>query len=96
MDDSKFLVALGQRIREIRLNRAMTQHQLARLCNFEKASMSRIESGKTNVTMLTLKKISNALETDIKEFFVPALAENTVLNPGKHHVADGVVAMHKA
>ena len=47
----------------------MTQNELAIRCNFEKASMSRIESGKTNVTILTLKKISEALGVQINELF---------------------------
>ncbi len=70
MNDSNFLKLLGARIREIRLEKKITQHQLARLCSFEKASMSRIESGKTNVTVITLRKICKALEVDISELFV--------------------------
>ena len=67
MNDPKFLAALGARIRELRLKRHLTQNELAILCNFEKASMSRIESGQTNVTIYTLKKISKALEVHITE-----------------------------
>lgn len=70
MNDSEFLISLGARIREIRLEKKITQHQLARLCSFEKASMSRIESGKTNVTVITLQKICKALEVDMAELFV--------------------------
>lgn len=69
MTDSKFLLALGARIKELRLKKNMTQNDLAVQCNFEKASMSRIESGKTNITVLTLKKIGNVLECDIHDFF---------------------------
>jgi transcriptional regulator with XRE-family HTH domain len=69
MSDPKFLAALGARIRELRLKKHLTQNELAMLCNFEKASMSRIESGKTNVTIITLKKISKALDMDLTEFF---------------------------
>jgi transcriptional regulator with XRE-family HTH domain len=69
MTDSKFLIGLGEKIREIRQKKKMTQNELALQCEFEKASMSRIESGKTNVTILTLKKISQALQTDLTEFF---------------------------
>jgi len=69
MSDPKFLAALGARIRELRLQKDLTQIELAVLCNFEKASMSRIESGQTNVTMLTLKKISKALDIHLVEFF---------------------------
>ena len=71
MTDTKFLAGLGGKIKELRLKKGMTQVQLAIHCNFEKASMSRIESGRTNATVLTLKKISNALDIDITEFFYP-------------------------
>jgi len=70
MSDTKFLTMLGAKIKEIRLSKEMTQNELAMQCNFEKASMSRIESGKTNVTILTLWKIGKALETDVSQFFI--------------------------
>ncbi|MBL7738330.1 MAG: helix-turn-helix transcriptional regulator [Chitinophagaceae bacterium] len=69
MTDIKFLEALGARIKELRIKKGITQHELAIRCDFEKASMSRIESGKTNITVLTLRKISNALGTEMTEFF---------------------------
>ena len=69
MNDPRFLAALGARIKELRLNKHLTQNELAMLCNFEKASMSRIESGQTNVTIYTLKKISKALDVPLKAFF---------------------------
>jgi len=71
MTNSKFLAGLGARIRELRLNKDMTQNDLAVQCDFEKASMSRIESGKTNITVLTLHKICKALDVEIVEFFKP-------------------------
>ena len=68
MTDPKFLALLGEKIRALRLSKEMTQNELAIQCNFEKASMSRIEAGKTNITILTLRKISNALEIEMNEF----------------------------
>ena len=61
MAEEKFLSMLGSRIKKARLEKNLSQVKLAELCNFEKASMSRIESGRTNVTILTLQKISSAL-----------------------------------
>ena len=69
MSDLKVLSTLGLKIKELRLKKQITQNELAIQCNFEKASMSRIESGKTNVTVLTLRKISKALDTPMMEFF---------------------------
>jgi len=69
MADTTFLSTLGMRIRELRKQKNLSQNELALQCNFEKASLSRIECGKTNVTILTLKKISEALQADMSEFF---------------------------
>ena len=69
MTDQKFLTKLGARIKALRAAKEMTQNDLANRCDFEKASMSRIEAGKTNITILTLHKISRALDIDIPEFF---------------------------
>ena len=69
MAEAQFLLLIGQNIKNIRSKKNFTQFKLAALCDFEKASMSRIESGKTNTTVLTLYKISNALDVPMSEFF---------------------------
>ena len=47
----------------------MSQYQLAVMCGFEKASMSRLESGQSNATILTLLKVSKALDVPLHNFF---------------------------
>ena len=69
MGNEQFLLALGSRIKAIRAEKKMSQINLVAKCDFEKASMSRIESGKTNSTILTLRKISNALDVDVSDLF---------------------------
>ena len=69
MTEADFLLLLGNRIKRIRTQKNITQFKLAALCDFEKASMSRIESGKTNTTILTLRKISQALEIPVSDLF---------------------------
>ena len=44
MDNSKFLKALGGRIKALRSDQNISQQELAGVCDFEKANMSRIES----------------------------------------------------
>ena len=61
MSEQELLAVIGAKIKMIRAEKKLSQVKLAEMCNFEKASMSRIESGQTNVTVLTLHKISNAL-----------------------------------
>ena len=47
----------------------MTQNDLAIECDFEKASLCRIEAGKINITIRTLYKISKALDIQIADLF---------------------------
>ena len=60
---------IGARIKSLRMKKNMTQHHLALECDFEKASMSRIESGKSNSTIRTLQKICNVLNVHMGELF---------------------------
>ena len=48
-------------IRNLREKKNISQQDLAAVCNFEKSNMSRIEAGKTNLTIGTLLKICDAL-----------------------------------
>ncbi len=67
MDNSKFLTALGGRIKALRSDQNISQQELAGVCDFEKANMSRIESGGTNPTILTLLKICLALKINLRD-----------------------------
>jgi transcriptional regulator with XRE-family HTH domain len=67
MKISQLQQKIGQRIRELRESKGISQQNLAAVCNFEKANLSRIEAGRTNPTVSTLYKISQALEITISE-----------------------------
>ena len=67
MNSDQILKKIGTRIREIREAKNVSQQDLASLCNFEKANMSRIEAGRTNFTISTLYKISQALDVTISQ-----------------------------
>ncbi len=69
MTETDNLLKLGQRIKAIRKQKNMTQNALAMKCNFEKTNMSRLESGKSNITMRTLFKICKALDIHEIELF---------------------------
>ena len=69
MDESLLLTQMGSRIRAIRIKNNLTQNDVADKCNFEKASISRIESGQTNLTIRSLIKLCNALGIEIIELF---------------------------
>jgi len=67
MKISQLQQKIGNRIRELRESKGISQQNLAAICNFEKANLSRIEAGRTNPTVSTLYKISQALEVSIAE-----------------------------
>lgn len=58
---------IGRNIRFLRESKGISQQNLAATCNFEKGNLSRIEAGRTNPTIATLYKISQALEITISE-----------------------------
>jgi transcriptional regulator with XRE-family HTH domain len=70
VNEFQLLNQLGSRIKKIRLEKGMAQNELANKCNFENASLSRIESGKTNLTLRSLYKICKALDIYITDLFI--------------------------
>ena len=60
---------IGTRVRILRESKDMTQQDLADLCNFDKADMSKIESGKANPTIKTLLRISQAMGVKFPDLF---------------------------
>lgn len=60
---------IGQRIKAIRLERKISQQDLAAACNFEKSNLARIEAGRTNPTIGTLEKICRVLDVPISRLF---------------------------
>jgi transcriptional regulator with XRE-family HTH domain len=60
---------VGKRIQEIRMEKNISQQDLASKCNFEKSNMSRLEKGNANATLSTLEKVCNALQVDYIELF---------------------------
>ncbi len=58
-------VEIGTRIRNARLDRQMTQHELAETLSTSQSAVHRIESGQQNLTLEMIERISAALDTDI-------------------------------
>jgi transcriptional regulator with XRE-family HTH domain len=69
MTESSVHIKVGKRIQEIRASKGISQQVLAAKCNFEKGNMSRIESGRVNITLSTMHRISTALEVELLELF---------------------------
>ncbi len=65
MTDEEYLIKLGRKIKKIRLSNNISQVELANNCDFEKSNMNRIEAGRANTTIVTLRKIANALDIKV-------------------------------
>lgn len=63
------LVKFGQRIKQLRSERNMSQDDLAYACDVEKTQIYRIEGGKINTTLSTLAALAEALGLSLKELF---------------------------
>lgn len=60
---------IGERLRQIRVNRSLSQEQVANIADVTASYYGQIERGTKNVTVSTLEKICNALDIPLAEFF---------------------------
>ena len=64
------LQQIGKRIKQLRMDKLnMTQEDFAKTLGVDRTYLSRIESGKQNITVNTLVFICNKLDVTLKEFF---------------------------
>lgn len=61
------VVYVGERLRELRMRRAMTQDELAAAAEIGKNTVNRIERNHTEPRPPTLRKLAQALEVDPAE-----------------------------
>ena len=59
------LEALGDIIKQVRIERNLTQEQLGKLLGVQKAQISKLENNTTNVTMDTVLRVFNALKAKL-------------------------------
>lgn len=59
----------GQRIKQFRKTIHFSQLDLAVACGLEKTAISRIENGRTNITLKTALILCSALNVELKELF---------------------------
>lgn len=68
----------GKRIKEIRMQKGLTQKQLGDKCGIADANIRKYENGKQNPKMETLQKIADALGVPIYEFLDNDLFDATL------------------
>ena len=57
-------VAFARRLRRIRMERGLSQEQLAGLAGLDRTYVSSCEAGRRNATIRTIDRLSRALEVD--------------------------------
>ena len=66
------LVALGETIRETRLQQGVSQEKLALLAEIDRSYVGRVERGDNNVAVLTLLKLAQALHISLADLMKAA------------------------
>jgi transcriptional regulator with XRE-family HTH domain len=68
LDDKSFLQQLGDRIRESRISKKLTQLQLAEASGLHRTFIGSVERGERNVAILSLRRIAGALRVPLSHF----------------------------
>lgn len=67
MDYRKEIEAIASKMKALRQAKKMTVQELAYRCEMERSNLSRIEAGKTNLTIKTICTICNALGVELRD-----------------------------
>lgn len=62
-------IKFGQKIRDLRNARGISQEKLAEFANLHRTYISSVEQGKRNVSLENIEKLAVALNCTITEFF---------------------------
>lgn len=65
--NSAILKKFGDRVREIRIEKGLSQEQLAYNANVHRTYIGMIERAEKNITLINIEKIAKALEVEITD-----------------------------
>ena len=66
---TKVLNLFGEKVRELRKERGLSQEQLAFDADLHRTYIGMIERAEKNVTLINIEKIAKALKVNIKDLF---------------------------
>ncbi len=84
---------LGERVREIREAKGLTQRQIADRIQIDDYYISRLENDHINPTLATMQKLARALEVEVRDFFPATQPEFRVAPPALDKDLKRVVAL---
>lgn len=67
MESRKILQKFGNRVRELRKERNLSQEELSYKADLHRTYIGMIERAEKNITLANIEKIANALETSIDD-----------------------------
>jgi transcriptional regulator with XRE-family HTH domain len=65
----KILIVFGERVRELRKVKGLSQEELSYKADLHRTYIGMIERAEKNITLVNIEKIAKALNVDIKELF---------------------------
>ena len=69
MERENILILFGNRVKDLRKKRGLSQEQLSFKANLHRTYIGMIERGEKNITLINIQKIANALEVNFVELF---------------------------
>jgi transcriptional regulator with XRE-family HTH domain len=69
INDKSFLQQIGDRLREARQGRELTQDELADKCGLHRTFIGSVERGERNVSIVNLRRIARVLRLPLSELF---------------------------
>ncbi len=67
--ESEIQKRFGERVREIRKRRGLSQEALAFACKLDRTYVGGVERGERNISLINIYRIAEALEVTPKELF---------------------------
>jgi len=67
--NAQIQLRFGERLREIRKRKALSQQALALACDLDRTYIGGVERGERNISLLSIQRIADALGMPVREFF---------------------------
>jgi len=80
--------AIGVRLRQLRLRRALSLAQVAKAAGISVGFLSALERSQMSASVSTLRKLARFYETNILDFFAPSESDGRLVPPGKRKVLE--------
>jgi ribosome-binding protein aMBF1 (putative translation factor) len=68
-DKSEIQKRFGERVREIRKHRGLSQEALAFACGLDRTYIGGVERGERNISLVNIHRIADALNVELRELF---------------------------